>query len=1205
MGIAIPPTPDPIEPTAVEAPGSTNDKELPDDIPTLTVESTPETSATTETKPTSETAASETEGNPEAGPEEEPAPERSAFQKIGDAFRSKADAFMAALRGERPPGEDDEKESTKMDKAKFGAKIVFSVYTTIKGYKGAFDAPAWFYQKFFTNPAERKRIKEELEKNIDTEDGEEGEGKPSAVEQKRAQIEAAVQSSKFLSPEKKLDLIKRLSEVVTGHDAEKAVLEEEKNEAIAQLLDEFITTRVKGTVALKEGVNTALHLAADASGMGLYMRMARSGTYGAVSLYERWQTVSQERQVDEDGNAIRSGSQMKEFMNGFKETKDKLLLKGEGSGGDKFKNFAKASGTVARFIGMSTIGIQAGLETDAGQNALDSMLDKFAGIIPSAEAAGVAGIAGAAEAVSEAEVDDTATMDLTDTSSEYPDDFVGPLPEDAGEFMGPIEFDPKQIELGTVHSGDGIIKVLERQMEADPAAFGYEGDVGDTKAVDAWAKSSAMDAARESGLIRAGGDTRLATGSIDKLAVMAKANSEGGVDIIFTDPASGDHLSVDDLRSDGTLYEHGIGPDGASTEPVVGSARPERVATPGERPVEALAEVESGTEVPRTIFGGQLAFETNTDGELSITTDLDPRRYEGDHEKMEGMINREFYEGLVPGNIEGIEDRTERLVGYKKILDVMERRGLGDSPEADFIERRILQDLQSLDMTATGFTEESALGELREITNDINPYTPLETVAAEADRINDIRIPGIGKIEFTYSATGEPSMDWENLSNEIGPGLRKKATDLLTDGWQDDYPEARVDLLMEQQMKSLPYMLLRHDALAYLVDQGHGDTPEADLLRDKLMHDLTHNAQALDADSPVVRDAMRLTGLKFDDLSFDHTSVEDILEANDSAHEAHGAHEATAPETPIETPDAGEVAAVESDASIEGTHEAAMEHADTSNRLISGYLEADPTERAEKLAEYGRYYATQTYLEHNPGLDGIVNVNGSDFEYHFENAGNQLNYTLTGPEGTETSFSIPIEPTGATSSTEIDPSFFDPDDIDPIPPESELAPLVEAGPPPAETVSGAGIEKASFGNTKFELPGDGEVRFTYNPDGTIKNVFVPGKWVSNKDLMREALAAQGETPRGVTEAFAQEDRGISGYIDGMPVPRDPAPLSGGGVSHEARDVAREYIRKTTRLYVEKQALEEMAKAGLSGTPEYAGLEKDIAGLEEIIEDKYR
>ena len=399
-----------------------------------------DTGADADTNPDTEAGTPET---PEAGtetPEGEGDAEGSPLSRIADAFREKANRFMTMLRGERLPEEDDS-EMSNMEMAKRGAKVGISVLATLGGYKGAWDGPAWFYQKFFTNPAERKRIKEALEEGIDEEDT-----ASSPLEQKQLQIRAAIESSKFLSPEKKQKLFTKLRDAMTTHEGELVALDEERNEAIAQLLDKYITTRVKGTVALKESVNTALHAAADATGLGVALRLARAGTYGAVSLYERWNRVSEERDAEQ-----RTEGQLKEFMKGFGETWDKLWLKGEGTKKEKALGFMSAAGTVGRFLGMGAIGVEAGLDTEAGQEFLNNMLDKFAGdSLPDAETT--------AEAITpEVAVADTGTEAAT---AEAADDIVADTESGTSIRLGESTFEASA-ELGDVSWDDGLI-TLER-----------------------------------------------------------------------------------------------------------------------------------------------------------------------------------------------------------------------------------------------------------------------------------------------------------------------------------------------------------------------------------------------------------------------------------------------------------------------------------------------------------------------------------------------------------------------------------------------------------------------------------------------------------------------------------------------------------------------------------------------------------------------
>ena len=1007
-----------------------------------------DTGADADTNPDTEAGTPET---PEAGtetPEGEGDAEGSPLSRIADAFREKANRFMTMLRGERLPEEDDT-EMSKTEMAKRGAKVGISVLATLGGYKGAWDGPAWFYQKFFTNPAERKRIKEALEEGIDEEDT-----ASSPLEQKQLQIRAAIESSKFLSPEKKQKLFTKLRDAMTTHEGELVALDEERNEAIAQLLDKYITTRVKGTVALKESVNTALHAAADATGLGVALRLARAGTYGAVSLYERWNRVSEERDAEQ-----RTEGQLKEFMKGFGETWDKLWLKGEGTKKEKALGFMSAAGTVGRFLGMGAIGVEAGLDTEAGQEFLNNMLDKFAGdSLPDAETT--------AEAITpEVAVADTGTEAAT---AEAADDIVADTEsgtsirlgestfEASAELgdVGPIEFETSQIELGTVRTGDGILKTLERQMEAAPQNFGYEGDLTDAKAIDAWAKSTAMEAARESGVVYAGGDVRLAEKAIDNLAVMAKPTAEGGISIVLINNETGNHLSLEDAKAQGFTYESGAGGPVTSTEETL--ARLEELREEPLAP-EELEGFEPTPDVPHSLMDGMVNFR-EVDGVFYLETDITPEWSAEHHDELMGMLDRGPFVAEAERSLEAQTQAAERLVGYKKILAVMEKRGLGESDEAELLRRQAAMSLRELERVGTDHMNPETLSELHALTEGVDLSTAPELYVEESDQLGDIRVPGIGKLEFTYSESGRPLLNPNQLNEQMGPGLRKEASKLFVDNWEEAYQEARVDFLMGEASAVMADMFIREQALRELMAAGHGTTPEADYLRDSLKMALVNNAGILNEDNPVIKSARKLSGI----------------------------------ESGITAPGAPEVPRLE--------------------------------EPAEEL---------------------------------------------------------PLS----------------------APPTREAPLPLEAPEAPAD--SPAGLEKAAFGNMKFDIAGKGDVRFRYDEDGNVKGLFVPGKWITNRELMRDALAEEGMTKKSVEAAFSEKRGGLGPMVDGAPVDRDAPDYAETDISHignTAKDEAREFIRKTTRLYVQERALTEMRDAGLAGTPEFAKLQEETEKLRGLVEE---
>ena len=76
----------------------------------------------------------------------------------------------------------------------------------------------------------------------------------------------------------------------------------------------------------------------------------------------------------------------------------------------------------------------------------------------------------------------------------------------------------------TVRNGDGIIKILERQLEADPEKFGYTDDLGDK---GEWAKTRANNIAGNAGYFDGTKDVRLGTSAINNIAYRLEMDNQG------------------------------------------------------------------------------------------------------------------------------------------------------------------------------------------------------------------------------------------------------------------------------------------------------------------------------------------------------------------------------------------------------------------------------------------------------------------------------------------------------------------------------------------------------------------------------------------------------------------------------------------------------------------------------------------------------
>ncbi len=830
--------------------------------PTGTAADTTKPDETLDTPP-AETAEPAPEST-EARGEEEPSAQEDEPGRLGGFFKSlesKIDGsgFMKKLRGERLGSEDTKEDPSTTESAKFWTKTGISVLATIGGYKGAWDGPAWLYQTLSTNPAERERLKAVLENQV-TQTPE-----ASALKLKHEQIEAAVDASKFLSAEKKAELKIKLKEVMTDQDTELADLDETRNEEIALLLQEYVTTRVKGTVALKESVNTALHLAADASGMGVFLRLGRTGTYAAVSAYERWQAVGEREGAEE------LGGHMKEFMKGFQETGAKLWGKGE-TKKERLINRVQAAGTIGRFVGLGLLGNQAAgeLMPEAGSPEATTMIDKLLDglfeeeaptqatqdVLATPEDSGLdTAVTGAVDPQPTIEASTTNPVDQISTETHVPttESTIEATKEAAVEAADEaIEFEQTQIELGTVRSGDGVLRALERQLEANPADFGYEGDPADTSAIDAWAKGEGLKAARDMGLVRAGGDTRLTGEAIKNLAVMAMAKEGGGIEIVFLDNETGEQLSVEDLRdpTKGLSYEHGAVPGEIPTETDV-------LARSIESSRDSLSSTTESPEAPEEL-AELMSMEDVPFDELS------PEIQEQIGTMIDTEALKEFVERGIESDLSRIQLLSERTAATSMILDRLEKMGEGDSPEAQMLRYYLADTLESIDRVSynADYFNNEALLHAREQVSDLNDELYVPRDAMVGDNVPELRVRGLGKIEFSYSSSGHPSLDIDALIDKGGRLLEKESSGLLLENWEETLAADSTELYDKYARDIAQKLFVEQQALQQLIDADQGESPEADYLRELMRHDLSTYAPLLDQTSPVIQAASRELGIE-------------------------------------------------------------------------------------------------------------------------------------------------------------------------------------------------------------------------------------------------------------------------------------------------------------------------------------------------------
>jgi hypothetical protein len=501
-----------------------------------------------------------------------------------------AKRFLSRFRGEVQSEQNPDYKANMTDVAKNLATGFLSVVGSYTGVKVLVDLPAWLYQKYWTNPEERQRIKEALAST----ESEVDETQPTPLEQKKARLEEAINGSKFLAQEKKTELLAKLHDTVETYEHEDRALRVERDEEIAKLLDEAIQTRVKNTQVLKESLNSALMVSGLAAMRGV--------AYGSVAAYERYKQVAQERK-----EGTREGSQFKEWIvNGFKETVHNLVGGGAETWTGKGLNFAKGATNVLRAAGFADLAISEMMDEGSPGAMIEASLKAFEE--KGALSAAGANIAAPWERIGSLFGGGDAEPTEAQTQTQEPGgggdnppgaentqelaavDDTNEQNTESSEVESSPAFTEAAIETGTVQKGDGIIKILERQ--------GVES-------------KEALELARKAELVRTGGDTRLTTEAIGRLSILTTTSPDGELTMSFHDSVTGDNFTPEEIRTN-ELFTYNVG------------------TVPGEIPTEAeaVAHVPETTaplvdsdNVPNDLLNGTFHLYTDANG---VFNGLDP-----------------------------------------------------------------------------------------------------------------------------------------------------------------------------------------------------------------------------------------------------------------------------------------------------------------------------------------------------------------------------------------------------------------------------------------------------------------------------------------------------------------------------------------------------------------------------------------------------
>ncbi len=320
----------------------------------------------------------EPEELPEAHAETKETP-TSRYEQVANGIR---EFWATQIKGEvREKSHEDEmaEEFDPLDKKIIKAAVpaVAGAMASIFGVKSFVDVPRYLSQKYFTEQeksgllevyqaAESGREARRERAPEAPEDRDAGELAREVVGGKAAELTKAINESKYLTAEKKHQLLERISQINETHREKIDGAGEDRTKAFAEALNATIETRVKGTVALKEALNTV----AVASGLSV----ARALVFGGVSAYERYARVTKEME-----SGKREGSLFQEVVvNGAKETLLAATFQEGETTGARIKNAAESWASIMRFAGMAAVGMN-----ELNQEGVSEAISKAIGVLES------------------------------------------------------------------------------------------------------------------------------------------------------------------------------------------------------------------------------------------------------------------------------------------------------------------------------------------------------------------------------------------------------------------------------------------------------------------------------------------------------------------------------------------------------------------------------------------------------------------------------------------------------------------------------------------------------------------------------------------------------------------------------------------------------------------------------------------------------
>ncbi len=445
--------------------------------------------------------------------------------------KNKTSEFLATqFMGELSPVERGERQLTKIEAATRMAGALASAAGTMYGVMLPVDAARYLSQRHFTRQ-ERESIQSALEAAA-----KERVASPDQVGTQATLLQERILSSKYLTPDKRAELLKKCQAVINNYSTESKKIDQEFAKEAGELLGEAIQTRISGAKVMKESVNTALMLSG--------LNVLRGGAYGAIALADRWSTFTK------DNVKERSYARVKQFvMEGFNEWSSKLAGYKGRTWSERRLNQIEALGTLARAAGLVQVSF-ANLPGPAVHEQLEKIFFAFEAqstpevtnvvVPPPVEVITPETVSVPVEISEVTEAGQTGEPEVIQTpelSDEFPPVETVPIPPSA-----------------IVQKEDSISGIIARMIEKNPQAFGYSGG-NDELLEKKFAFFKAADAVTKLGLFKPGElDTWLTPEAIGHLAIIPEHHGDQ-LEVTFADSITGERLKVEDLAARGYTVE--------------------------------------------------------------------------------------------------------------------------------------------------------------------------------------------------------------------------------------------------------------------------------------------------------------------------------------------------------------------------------------------------------------------------------------------------------------------------------------------------------------------------------------------------------------------------------------------------------------------------------------------------------------------------